>query len=113
MSRLTLIMYRHGGGSAWGGLAISFMTLGWFLAYVGYILVGFYQMHARPYRHIRTAVILFRLQVRINQVSRLGPTLMQPGAGLTVLNRPAGRPSRLLTCGCDTAVSDQGIAWLP
>ena len=89
------------------------MTLGWFLAYVGFILVGFYQMHARPYRQIRTAVILFRLQVRTDQVSRLGPALMQPGAGLNMRNRTAGGPIRLLTCGCHTAVSCQGIAWLP
>ena len=31
--------------------------------YVGYLMVGFHQLHLRPSRSLRMAVILFRLQV--------------------------------------------------
>ena len=39
------------------------MTIAYFLVFLVYIGLGFIQLHARPFRDLRTAVILFRLQV--------------------------------------------------
>ena len=47
----------------WGSFGIAGMTLAYFMAYIGYYVVGYYQLMARSQRSARTATILFRLQV--------------------------------------------------
>ena len=38
-------------------------VVAYLIAFIAFMLVGFYQLHARPHRDLRMAVILFRLQV--------------------------------------------------
>ena len=47
----------------WGIFALAGMTIAYFLVFLVYIGLGFIQLHARPFRDLRTAMILFRLQV--------------------------------------------------
>ena len=68
------------------------MIIAYFLAFLGYIGLGFIQLHAGPSRDLRTAVILFRLQVRLCLASGAGhglslyrPGLGEPAAGASSL----------------------------
>ena len=47
----------------WGTISMAAMFLVYFLVYLGFLMVGFHQLHSRPSGSLRMAVILFRLQV--------------------------------------------------
>ena len=51
------------GSRAWGIFALAGMTSAYFLVFCLYIALGFIQLHARPFRDLRTAIVLFQLQV--------------------------------------------------
>ena len=54
------------GVRSWGIFAMAGMTIAYFLVFLAYIGLGFIQLHARPFRDLRTAIILFRLQVSVS-----------------------------------------------
>ena len=47
----------------WGTISMAAMFLVYFVVYVWFVMLGFYQLHSRPSGSLRMAVILFRLQV--------------------------------------------------
>ena len=51
------------GTNNWGKYALAGMTIAYALVFLVYIGLGYIQLHARPFRDLRTAIILFRLQV--------------------------------------------------
>ena len=75
-----LLMCRLG-NSEWGPYMLCAMTLCYFLSFLFYVALGFYQLRSRPYHEMRTAVILFRLQARHTSSApymiRLGKLLYQ------------------------------------
>ena len=77
--------------SPWGPYLVASMTLCYFVVFLYYMALGFYQLRSRPHHDVRTAVILYRLQVRMFK------GLMQGlGQGHRYLNQ---RHSRLMM-GC-------------
>ena len=55
-------MHREG-TRTWGIFALAGMVIAYFSVFLGYIGLGFLQLRARPFQDLRTAIILFRLQV--------------------------------------------------
>lgn len=49
--------------SPWGPYLLASMTLCYFIVFLYYMALGFHQLRSRPYHDVRTAVILYRLQV--------------------------------------------------
>ena len=62
-NHLTSLLLRLG-NSNWGPYMLASMTLIYFIVFLYYMALGFYQLRSRPYSDVRTAVILYRLQVR-------------------------------------------------
>ena len=53
------------GNSAWGPYLLASMALCYFVVFLYFMALGFYQLRSRPCSEVRTAVILYRLQVRV------------------------------------------------